>query len=328
LDAASTLSWENGFRAPQTACWSNRGGAHDIRINEEIVSLINTPDMLAKPIHKRQEARYVKSVLDHEVAHGLYTSRDFKGINDLCKKFDISFYLVNLFEDARIEALMRGRRPYKVGKKMDLDHKGSPTVHPLTYGVRKFEWNKWDALKFDTPQSAFLSFVKCEGTKKNLTPYRKAFDNWAITYPKGAGCNPFKSAKDGRYRGWDFIYRYWRTVAGRGAETRYPTTESLLPLIRMFNDHFPLPPGENGRPGEGEFGPGSDFVDSAREELGDDPHGCAPKEIESGDPSTETWEGEHDHKLGGDDESSVVLDKAEANKRGLSDLYFDVEFTR
>ena len=323
LDAKSTLSWELGPKAPPTACWSNRGACHDIRINEEIVSLISEPAMLAKRIHGRQEARYVKSVLDHEVAHGLYTSRDFKGINDLCKKFDISFHLVNLFEDARIEALMRGRRPYSVSKKMDLDHKGSPTVHTHTYGVRKFEWRKWDALKFDTPQSTFLSFVKCEGTKKHLTPYRMAFDLWAS--PKGHGHNPFKSAKDGKYKGWDFIYAYWRAVAGRGAEKRYPTTESLLPLIKRFNDHFPMPPG--GEPGN-QFGPGSDFVESARQEMGEDPHGCGKEEIGESEKNEETWEGEHDHKYGEGNESNTVLTPAEANKRGLSDLSFDVEFVR
>ena len=305
LDAASTLAFVNEG-ANKTAHWTFDGSAHHIVVNQELVCLISNPNMLMNRRHKRKELQYVRSVHNHEVAHGLYTSRDFKGINMECKRLGVPFRDVNLFEDARIEGLMRQRRPIKVAPKGDIGHDGART-EPQTYGVRKFEWMKWDSWSLDSPRSAFLSFIKCEGTSKHLDGLAQY---WADCF--GSLLEGFESSHPRAHMrstwGYQKFLDLWRKVAGRGADRRFPTTASLFPVLAEFNKHFPISEDEEGRgiPGIG----GSDYEESAKE-AGEEPHrenagsggGTKPTPEPKPEAPTKRMEGVHDKKSGDRDES-------------------------
>jgi hypothetical protein len=326
LDARSTLTFRpNGDKS--TAHWTHDGHSHHIVINEEMVCLIDNADMLKKPIHRRKELQYLRAVHNHEVAHAIYTSRDFKYINAQCKKYDIPFRDVNLFEDARIEGLFRQRRPHKVSGRTDVNHEGS-TTHPDTYGVRKFGWCTWEELAIETPRGAFLSFIKCEGTKVNQ---EKLESLWVAKF--GNLHKGFEAAKAGslgtKIYGYHSFLALWREVAGRGAERRYPTTESLIGLIRKFNKLFPYDSKSEPemQPGIG----GNDYCDAA-EGAGETPHevgvasgggSASPEPVEEKvRPPAGQIEGVTDEKYGGPDESNEKVTKEALKKHGLSSAYF------
>ena len=207
LDASSTLSFvRDGDKS--TAHWTHNGTSHHIQVNEEMVCFIQHPDMLAKSRHRRKELQYLRAVHNHEVAHALYTSRDFKDINDRCKTEKVPFRDMNLFEDARIESLFRQRRPFAVGRKNDLDHEGNYSCEPYTYGVRKFEWLKWDVFNLENPRNAFLSFIKCEGTKKHLDSLETY---WSSQLGLGGGFKSPNPKHTGTYT-FDWFLKLWRKV--------------------------------------------------------------------------------------------------------------------
>jgi hypothetical protein len=255
LDARSSIRWtEDGTSS--TAHWTFDGTAHHIVVNQEIVNLISNPEMLKKALHKRGEVRYVKAVHNHECAHALYTSRNFARVNALCMKHNVPFSDFNIFEDGRIEGLFRNRRPSRVrGGMLDIDHEGDFSVETLTYGVRKFDWLKWDTISLTCPRNAFLSFIKCEGTKSNLKLLEEA---WIAKFGKLE--EGFESTSSSYCVPYQWFLKLWRTIAGRGADKRHTTTESLLPLIVHFNKHFPAKKGAKMVGGLG----GGDYVESAK----------------------------------------------------------------
>ena len=327
MDGGSTLTWVKEGDA-KTAHWTYDGKSHHIVINEEIPSLITNRAMLALPEHKRKELQYVKAVHNHEVMHSLYTSRDFEGINAECTRLGIPFVDVNLFEDGRGEAIMRNKRPMaKMGGKKDIDHQGNYTIESHTYGVRKFEWCKWDEYNLDNPRNALLSFIKCEGTATNLAGLRGLWDRYIADEklcPIAGGEGGFKSTKG--IKTYDWFLALWRKFAGRGADKRYPTTESLLPLIKKFNELFPLPPGEG--PGKG-LG-GTDYEESAKKagvkpfhpHAGSGGGSEEPTKPEELVPTKKTLRGVHDKKRNAKDESEQGLPKKEFVERGLDPNYF------
>ena len=338
LDAGSTLKWVDDG-ANSTAHWRFDGTSHHIQVNREIVSLIDAPAALLKKEHKRQEMQFVKSVHNHEVAHALYTSRDFKGVNQMCKDNDLSFMDFNLFEDARIEGIFRQRRPFKVAKKKDLDHLGTFDIEPMTYGVRKFGWIKWNAFNFDNPRNMLLNFIKAEGTKKHLDALRDQFNahpdfklvgDPAIDGACGAQTrvSPNVSAftgADGKRYVFDWFLAIWRDVAGRRAEHRYPTTESLLGMIKHFNKIFPAPAGGQGIEGIG----GGDYGESAKQagEVVHEPGGSGSADEEPPPPPEKpkpTIDNYRDHAI---DEKRSEPDEARHKiKEAMGSrarLYFD-----
>ena len=217
------------------------------------------PDMLAKPRPKRKETDYCKMVHLHELGHGLYTSRDFKGMNDECKKLGFSFRLVNLLEDARMEALMRGRRPFTKKAVKEISWDGS-LCESETYGVRKFNWHQWDEMNVESPANTFLGFIIAESTKPHVDSLRKKFED----VHKG-NVSPFdvKFAHTPWIKGYgtvknqlDVIEWFFRQVAGKGSAKRYPTTESIIPLVKQWFDLWVDDGGGDGTC----FGPGGDDV--------------------------------------------------------------------
>lgn len=94
--------------------------------------------------HKRGTRRWnmACAVLDHEISHGAYTTRDREGLNAALKAHGVAFELWNLFEDARIENLWRVQ-----------DKRG------------RFNWVRWLDPDVDGAHNLFLSFKNAEKNK-------------------------------------------------------------------------------------------------------------------------------------------------------------------
>ena len=89
-----------------TACWSYLP-PHRIYIGENCLSRAK------KGLSKQDRLDYLEAFLRHEVSHLRWTERDLKMANEVLAKSGIPFGLWNLFEDARIEHLERGRSAKK-----------------------------------------------------------------------------------------------------------------------------------------------------------------------------------------------------------------------
>ncbi len=321
-------------------------------MGEYLPEQINTPAMLSVDRSRRKETIYAQRVMLHEVAHAIYTSRDFSGINDLCKKHKVSFKLLNLFEDARIEALFRQKRPTKINGKHDLTHDGH-FQQSETYGVRKFEWFKWDKMDVSTPANTFLAFIIAEGTKANVSALKTLFHTeHGMTMPEEfrlkSGDLPSVT------QALNIVQQYWRLIAGKGAGKRFPTTESVFKLLGLWRNQWATPEGNDEL-----HGPGADFVESCAVAIA--PSGKTPHEEKAGKPPAEPKEkgaaskaepkeatkppkpspeyevsaekdtrekvsrsGE-DHKGDGPDEGVRVLSERELEARGLTSAYFEIE---
>lgn len=95
-----------------TACWSHdpKGdGCHIIKIGQGL-------DQNLDDDKKDRLPEYVLSYFDHEVAHSLWTQKDLNSIAEQAKRSKVSFGLVNLIEDARIEHKWRSS---EFGKKFN-----------------------------------------------------------------------------------------------------------------------------------------------------------------------------------------------------------------
>lgn len=77
---------------------------HHITIGEGILSSLKD---------EKEPKEQIKSYLYHELGHAYFTERDMKAIKDALKAKNISFDLFNLFEDARIEELVRQKTSYQ-----------------------------------------------------------------------------------------------------------------------------------------------------------------------------------------------------------------------
>jgi|SaaInlV_165m_DNA_1040744.scaffolds.fasta_scaffold18263_2 hypothetical protein len=322
LDSTAILEWAEEA-PPETACWGFDGGVHTIKMFKGLPGHIDRTDLLAKrrtgPA-SRKETAYLKAVHDHETMHGLYTSRDFVSLNKLLADAKVPFQTMNLFEDGRGESLYRSRRPTSVAGKKDLHYDGT-RIESESYGIRKFNWLKWEEIHVDIPFNTMLAFIKAEGTRKGGA----RGDNVAYVFEEFnsrwlGDRTPWESKKTGNKVGIDLVYTFWRNVAGRGNDARYPTTESLLPVLIEWEKHFPSPEG-----GEGiRFGPGSDFATSADNALGGEAY--QKDEPAEGKPTDkkETIQGKHDEKQGSDDESQLKTNK-DLRDRGLSPYYFSFD---
>jgi len=86
-----------------TACWSFRP-PHHIFIGDGVLKNMRENSVF-EPIEDVDY--YIASYLYHEVGHSLFTERDLKSISTCLRSKEMSFRMHNLFEDARIEHLMR-----------------------------------------------------------------------------------------------------------------------------------------------------------------------------------------------------------------------------
>jgi len=282
LDTKATFNWKDDPEVP-TACWSFHTGTHRIQMNPTIVSLVDHPKRLKEKRSSRKELKYAKSTYLHEVGHGLYTTRLFREFLEFAASEKVGFPLINLLEDARIEGLMRGRRPtYKDGKQInpqELTYDGT-LVDSESYGIRKFDWLYWEKPKMreDSPESVMLALIQAEGTKVNIEAlkqlYVSTFGDINKGFPGPKKTIPFKTHK-GTYRigpckdiGFGTFLSLWRQLAGRNSHHRYPTTESILPFCKAWQELFP---------GNREIpqlaGPGEDFLIAIKVATGEDPKG-------------------------------------------------------
>lgn len=85
-----------------TACWSHRP-PHHIFIGDKVLD--NVRRDLLEPISDLDY--YIGSYLYHEVGHSRFTEKDLKSLDSFLRYKGLAFRMHNLFEDARIEHLMR-----------------------------------------------------------------------------------------------------------------------------------------------------------------------------------------------------------------------------
>lgn len=77
-----------------TACWAFHNNQHHIYIGSDIFNHV---------LRSADGEKYITALLHHELAHGLWTSRDLVDLSNLLNELEIPFRLFNLMEDARIE---------------------------------------------------------------------------------------------------------------------------------------------------------------------------------------------------------------------------------
>lgn len=97
-------------------------------------SRVRTPEGMT-----RHAMAYAAQLLRHETGHGLHTDRDLRGIAVRARALGVPFVLVNVFEDARIEHLLRASQG------------------------ASFDWWRWNDLRdAQTPLDAFAYCIARE----------------------------------------------------------------------------------------------------------------------------------------------------------------------
>lgn len=102
------FAWLKDGEQPTTACWSFKDGVHQIKVSEVC-------DKNADKTGGVVSRSYTVALVDHEVAHGRFTERDFDMLQARIRKTGAPWRLWNLLEDARIERKVRAERRRKFG---------------------------------------------------------------------------------------------------------------------------------------------------------------------------------------------------------------------
>lgn len=124
-----------------TASWAWDNGQHVVVLGDAFIdhirmrpSRVRTPEGMT-----RHAMAYAAQLLRHETSHGLHTDRDLRGIAARARQLGVPFVLVNVFEDARVEHLLRSSQ-------------GLP-----------FDWWRWNDLRAaQTPLDAFAYCIARE----------------------------------------------------------------------------------------------------------------------------------------------------------------------
>lgn len=92
-----------------TACWAFNGRTHQIALGDRFHTAIDgKPPRVSSPSGLDKHALlYAEQLLRHEAWHGRVTERDLPAVAQRCRDAGVPFGLLNLFEDARIEARAR-----------------------------------------------------------------------------------------------------------------------------------------------------------------------------------------------------------------------------
>lgn len=84
-----------------TACWSWQSGSHRIFVGEGVVAKARSG------LGEDDVKRYVRAYMHHERAHAMFTERDRAKMTGWLRELGVPFGLMNLVEDARVEARYR-----------------------------------------------------------------------------------------------------------------------------------------------------------------------------------------------------------------------------
>jgi hypothetical protein len=140
-----------------TACWSFRP-PHHIFVGDGVLKNVR------EGVHKDKDY-YIASYLHHEVGHSLFTERDLKSINSCLRSKGMGFKMFNLFEDARIEHLMRKK-----------------TGRPF----RWFDYEDAKKIDMEKPLSQFFFLIQSEYSWKEKTEEKVYVDEHVIGFYKEA----------------------------------------------------------------------------------------------------------------------------------------------
>ncbi|RFC47417.1 MAG: hypothetical protein DVB23_001125 [Verrucomicrobia bacterium] len=215
------IQWVDRDSQPATGGWrfNEKEGHNEILLNECLDELAEHP--------VRTSGLALETYL-HEVAHSMWSERDFHALGEQLKQQQIPFVIQNLFEDARIEA--RWRREFG----------------------HRFRWLRWNRPSWETeflvtisPEAIFLGLITIENQQNALRHLLK------ISETSGPE-NHARTLK---------ILHYFR-LATRKDSPYTRSTLDLVPLCRRWLDEFPHPAEHGWRPAPGNIH-GDDYIPPA-----------------------------------------------------------------
>lgn len=177
-----------------TACWAFRP-PHNIFVG---LDLFQKPN-LKKNLSQEAQSLYIQSHVHHELAHAMYTERDFKATNKLLSSIKVAFSLYNLFEDSRIEHRYRKETGYL------------------------FRWLEIETLpeEMTAPGALFFSLIQAEG-KQALV--EKAFKAKLKSLPEEEA-----TEKSGLF---DEVLEFYRRAIA------CDNSHQLMPILRDWVQRF------------------------------------------------------------------------------------------
>lgn len=126
-----------------TACWSFINDTHNIYVGDSIYERIKS--------EYSDFDNIIYKYIAHEAGHACFTTRDFEDLNKKLNAEKVPFQLYNLFEDARIEHLMR-----------------------VNFGI-EFKWTDFEDLDADRPDekalTTFFKIIQSENREIFDVPY-------------------------------------------------------------------------------------------------------------------------------------------------------------
>jgi hypothetical protein len=223
------FSWLQPSEQPPTGCWSFVDNTHRIRVNIDCANKSSVKTA-------RGASSFAEMIARHEFGHALYTERDFKAANEMCKRVKCSFRLFNLFEDARIEHTQRFKS-------------GVP-----------FRWLKWERpAEPKCPVGIFFWLIQNE-----IMPYHSAYSLIAPNKLCLKAPYPIVLARRGRSKIRRTMDKMMRDAGSHGIDTdvvmlvfrifvevtRTPNTMSLEAWLKRWMELFPQTNGEGNGIGE------------------------------------------------------------------------------
>ena len=241
-----------------TASWGwNKTSGHTVTLYD-FAHTMDSEKFATSGVSARRKMieAYADAMLVHEVkGHGALSTRDLPSMGEWCNKNRIHPELLNIMEDARIEAALSAKRPSDT-KSLGrwINHLGATVTIPTKshggdYGWRKAYWHRYNLMPSctDSPEhllSAFVWAEKIRGLEAVIIA------QWKDMYmrPSGASHTPDPAiwGKRSPKHLFNFVYsmfmqcRKWK---------KYTTTESLIPLMMRWKKYFPTPPEGTAHPG-------------------------------------------------------------------------------
>lgn len=232
-----------------TASWAWSPSGHNVTLYDYLPTMDSTAFTSAR---KGKQARmireYGESMLVHEIkGHGSLSTRDLPSIGKWCNDHAIHPELLNIMEDARIEAALSAKRPMDTKSKGSwINHLGADVTIPKKshggdYGWRKAYWHRYNTCPSvtQTPEGLLAAFIWAEKIRGLEHEIAKA---WMDKYLPSAGASftpdPKVWGTHRPHRMYKFVYdifmqcRKWK---------KYRTTESLKPLMMRWKCFFPRP---------------------------------------------------------------------------------------
>lgn len=196
-----------------SASWRFYQGKHQLVIGTLIFK------KMTQNTTPKDKLLYLRSYLYHELAHSIWTDKDLKAIDKKLKKLKFSFYMYNLFEDARIEEKMR------------------------THLKKNFNWLKYEKVsEIDNPVNIFFYLIQAEHNPKAIEfiesklnfMVKEHFESVQLFYKKAIVCESHEEIID--------LLKKW--YAKFPNTQKYKEQNSIKPHLFIMESFYTLDEGE------------------------------------------------------------------------------------